>query len=393
MLNSDLVKSICSIFLHDGQSVTPDHAAELLGWTLDEMDKAIKWGDIELDPAAKDAQISRAELIEKATHQWPFSVIQEALGPNAVNVFPPGVLVRPLIIPVHEYADAMLEYFAKKGNESRETVLGRILDDYAAQHIAELVANVSVFNDAASFMGEAKHTASADPVSVHVARAARVGGRSARSCNLIAPPALAAMTPVPATAGASASGANSSRGCDRPSAMVAVSAGHSVIRDHGGASLALAPAVAALTAPLPPLVPYVPESPSKRRRRLAARRPSGESLHESPEPARRNRRDGIREATLSYFELGYQRFVPFLRLRGQWLASFGFKTRTRIYIKASPGRLVITVDDPAQSKKRRTSPAEQRGTVAELVAARVGRRQRVSAAGAAVAAQRIVRRA
>ena len=378
MLNSDLVKSICAIFLHDGQPVTPDHAAELLGWTLDEMDKAIKWGDIELDPTAEEARISRAELIEKATHQWPFSVIQEALGPNAVNVFPPGLLMRPLIIPVHEYADAMLEYFAKKGNESKESVLGRILDDYAAQHITELVANVPVFNDAASFMGEAKHTAAADPVSVHVARAARVGGRSARTCNLMEPPAVAA-TPF-------------SRGCDRPSAMVAVSAGPSVIRDHGGAPLSLAPAVTALTAPLPPLMPYVPESPAKRRRRLGARRPSGEPLQASPEPARRNRPDGIREATLSYFELGYQRFVPFLRLRGHWLASFGFKTRTRVYIKATQGCLVITVKDPAKARKAAQSSAGQPGTVAELVAARVTRRQRVSAAAAAVATQRVVRR-
>ncbi len=393
MLHSDLVKSICAIFLHDGQPVTPDQAAELLGWSLDEMDKAIKWGDIELDPTAKDARISRAELIEKATHQWPFSVIQEALGPAAVSVFPAGLLVRPLIIPVHEYADAMLDYFAKQGNESRESVLGRILDDYAAQHIAELVANVPLFNDAASFMGEAKHSAAADPVSVHVARAARVGGRSARTCDLISPPALAAMTPVPATADAGASRVHSSRGCDRPSSMRTVAAAPSVIRDHGGASLVLAPSSTPLTTSLPALGPYVPESPSKRRGRLAAHRPSGEPLQTTPEPARRNRRDGIREATLSYFELGYQRFVPFLRLRGQWLASFGFKTRTRIYIKASPGRLVITVDDPAQSKKRRTSPAEQPGTVAELVAARVGRRQRVSAAGAAVAARRVVRRA
>ncbi len=379
MLNSDLVKSICAIFLHDGQPVTPDHAAELLGWTLDEMDKAIKWGDIELDPTAEDARISRAELIEKATHQWPFSVIQEALGPNVVNVFPPGLLVRPLIVPVHEYADAMLEYFAKKGNESKETVLGRILDDYAAQHITELVANVPVFNDAASFMGEAKHTAAADPVSVHVARAARVGGRSARTCALIPPPALAATPP--------------SRGCDRPPPMREVAAAPSVIRDHGSASPGVAPGVAVPAAPLPPLMPYVPESPAKRRRRLGARRRSGEPLQTSPAPARRNRPDGIREATLSYFELGYQRFVPFLRLRGHWLASFGFKTRTRIYIKASQGCLVITVKDPAQAEKAAQSPAEQPGTVAQVVAARVGRRQRVSASAAAVAAQRVVRRA
>jgi hypothetical protein len=49
-------------------------------------------------------------------------VIQEALGPNAVNVFPPGVLVRPLIVPVHQYADAMLDYFAKRGNESTVSI-------------------------------------------------------------------------------------------------------------------------------------------------------------------------------------------------------------------------------------------------------------------------------
>jgi hypothetical protein len=167
----------------------------------------------------------------------------------------------------------------------------------------------------------------------------------------------------------------------------------SVVRDHGGASLAVAPSVPVLAGPPHALVPYVPESPAKRRRRLGVRRPSGEPLHKSPEPARRNRPDGIREATLSSFELSYQRFVPFLRLRGHWLASFGFETRTRVYIKASHGCLVITVDDPAKAKKAAESPAEQPGTVAEVVGARVGRRRRASAAAAAVAAQRVVRRA
>jgi hypothetical protein len=287
MLHLDLIKSICAIFLHDGRSVTPDQAAEMLGWSLDEMDQAIKWGDIELDPTAEGAWISRAELIEKATHQWPFSLIQEALGPNAVSLFPPGLLMRPLIIPVHEYADAMLEYFAAKGRESKESVLGRILDDHAAQYIDELVANVPVFSDAASFMGEAKHTAGADPMSVQVARAARVGGRSARSCNLISPPALAAMgSPLDRAPGAS-SGVRSSRGCDRPSQGGAVTASPSIIRDHGGASLADAGSVPVPAIPSRALVPYVPESPSKRRRRLAARRPTGESLQTSPAQASR----------------------------------------------------------------------------------------------------------
>jgi hypothetical protein len=74
--------------------------------------------------------------------------------------------------------------------------------------------------------------------------------------------------------------------------MRAVAAAPSVIRDHGGASSALVPAVTPLTATLPPLVPNVPESPSKRRQRLAARRRAGESLQQSPEPTRRKRPDG-----------------------------------------------------------------------------------------------------
>ena len=61
--------------------------------------------------------------------------------------------MRPLTVPVHQYAEAMLDYFAARGNESKESVLERILDGYAAQHITELVANVPLFRDAASFLG------------------------------------------------------------------------------------------------------------------------------------------------------------------------------------------------------------------------------------------------
>lgn len=53
---------------------------------------------------------------------------------------------------------------------------------------------------------------------------------------------------------------------------------------HGSTSLTIAPALDAPAAPLPPLMSYVPESASKRRRRLGARRRSGEPLQTSPEP-------------------------------------------------------------------------------------------------------------
>lgn len=69
-----------------------------------------------------------------------------------------------------------------------------------------------------------------------------------------------------------------------------------------------------------------------------------------PVPAtRRNRADGVREATLSYFEVKYQDLVPVLRLRGRWLARHGFEIGARIYITVAEGRIVITATDPAAS--------------------------------------------
>lgn len=347
MLDRDLVRCIHTIFLHDGQPVTPDHAAELLGWTLDEMDNAIKWGEIELDSTTAAGRICRAELIEKATHQWPFSVIQEALGEHAVSIFPPGLLMRPLVVPVHEYADAMLDYFAAKGKESKEMVLGRILDDYAAQHITELVANVAVFNDAASFMGEAKHTAPAGPVTVHVARVAKADSRSA-----CAPRALPPSASAPAAI---------HRGCDRAATSATPDdSAQMLVRDHGSASDAGASTPVA-TAPLRRHVPYVPESPSKRRRRLAALRRATPQPVPLP-PTRRNRPDGVREATMIQSCAGDNGSAPHLRLRGRWLSRFGFNPATRIYITPSRGQLVITLKDPAKSPKGATSATVQHET-------------------------------
>lgn len=325
MLDRDLVTCIRAIFLHDGEPVTRYRAAELLGWTPAEMDAAVKFGDIEVDPGSDDL-IPRAELTEKATHQWPFSVIQAALGEHAAAIFSPGLLTRPLIVPVHTYADAMLDYFAAKGNESKEAVLGRILDDYVAQHINELLGNVPVFRDAASFPGDAKHTAAAEPVTVHVTRAAKADARSARTRRALPPSAPPAA----------------------PHGSV-----ESFIGDHGSTS-DVGTSVPVTAAPLPPLVPYAPESPSKRRRRLAALRRATPQPVPLP-PTRRNRADGVHEATMISTSAGDNGSAPHLRLRGQWLARFGFTVNARIYVTPLPGQLVITLKDPAKSPKAAAS--------------------------------------
>ena len=84
------------------------------------------------------------------------------------------------------------------------------------------------------------------------------------------------------------------------------------------------------------------------RRRRRARVPAIVPAPPLP-PTRRNRADGVREATLTGFEVAYQDLVPMLRLRGRWLARNGFKVGARIYITVAEGRIVITATDPAVS--------------------------------------------
>lgn len=91
MLDRDLLTSIHAIFLHDGEPVTPEEAARLLGWTLDDMDALIKWGEVAVDGTSAAPRIARAELVSHALRQWPLSLIQGAIGAHAVTLIPPTV--------------------------------------------------------------------------------------------------------------------------------------------------------------------------------------------------------------------------------------------------------------------------------------------------------------
>lgn len=83
--------------------------------------------------------------------------------------------------------------------------------------------------------------------------------------------------------------------------------------------------------------------------------------------ARRRRTDGVREVTLTAFEVSYRDLVPMLRIRGRWLARLGFKPGMRIYITSAPGELVMTVVDPAAAE-RSSTPRPQLAAVPPLSA-------------------------
>lgn len=91
MPNPQTAERIRSIFLHDGAPVTPEEAARLLGWSLDDMDALIKWREIDVAATSAGPRIARAELVSHALRQWPLSLIQGAIGSRAVAVTPPAV--------------------------------------------------------------------------------------------------------------------------------------------------------------------------------------------------------------------------------------------------------------------------------------------------------------
>ena len=91
MLERDLSSSIRAIFLHDGQPVTPEDAARLLGWSLDDMDALIKWREVDVNATSAGPRIMRAELVAHALRQWPLSLIQGAIGSHSVAVARPAV--------------------------------------------------------------------------------------------------------------------------------------------------------------------------------------------------------------------------------------------------------------------------------------------------------------
>ena len=83
---------ICAIFLHDGQPVTPEDAARLLGWSVDDMDALIKWREVDVNATSAGPRIARGELVAHALRQWPLSVIQGAIGSRPVTFARPAVL-------------------------------------------------------------------------------------------------------------------------------------------------------------------------------------------------------------------------------------------------------------------------------------------------------------
>jgi hypothetical protein len=170
MVSADDAKRIRAIFLHDGRAVPFTRAARLLGWSSAKMIAAIEAGSVKVTRRAAGPFVTRSELLGLAVKQWPFSVIEEALGPAAESRLPPDLRMRPLPFSVHQYVADMLAYIAAERGTSVETLLAEILDAFSVKHIWDLAENVPSYRDSLPNLTEAKYKCVFDAV-------AAMGGR------------------------------------------------------------------------------------------------------------------------------------------------------------------------------------------------------------------------
>lgn len=75
-------------------------------------------------------------------------------------------------------------------------------------------------------------------------------------------------------------------------------------------------------------------------------------------PRRPRRADGVHVLTISSIArpsrgpFARAAVVPYIRISGHWLARYGFAQGARIYVAGEAGKLVLTLDDPAQWVER-----------------------------------------
>lgn len=148
MTEPSISERIRTIFLHEQPYVSTREAAELLGWSRNDMSAAIEASEIETKITCSGRRIPIEEVAAKALEQWPLEVIEEALGREAALVLPPELRTQHLAVRLPRYQVAMLRVLAEQRQTSVGHVVARQLEYLAEEHLHEMMAAIPGFGDA-----------------------------------------------------------------------------------------------------------------------------------------------------------------------------------------------------------------------------------------------------
>lgn len=136
------------VFLLPQQFYTSVEAAELLGWTLLEMDLAIREGDLEATRTCSGHRVAWEEVAAMITAQHPQAAIEQALGREATSVMPELVRLAELCVEIPRYQTVMLSKLAERESISVDEFLSRHLLDLAGAESDWLNATIPQFSSA-----------------------------------------------------------------------------------------------------------------------------------------------------------------------------------------------------------------------------------------------------
>lgn len=125
------------VFLRPQQFYTPSEAAELLGWSIGEMDTAITEGDLEVTRTCSGHGVPWQEVAAMITAQHPQATIEKALGREITSVMPDLVRLAELRVEIPRYQTVMLSKLAERENIS--------VDEFLSRHLLDLAGAESIW--------------------------------------------------------------------------------------------------------------------------------------------------------------------------------------------------------------------------------------------------------
>jgi hypothetical protein len=143
--------SIRRIFLNSRPNLNYVIAADRLGMTFLELKSEIAEGTIVAVSTRAGMRVSKEEMIAAAMRTWPQSMIEEALGADAMRAMPEAIRLVELRARVPRYQKEMLQWLARRNQTSVDDVLTRELEDVACAYAEEIASDVAGFEMAMSW--------------------------------------------------------------------------------------------------------------------------------------------------------------------------------------------------------------------------------------------------
>jgi hypothetical protein len=130
------------IFLSPRPHLTLITAADLFGMRLKDLKRDIDDGVIVATSSLLGVRIGREEMIATAMRLWEQTVIEDALGDEAVVVLPEAIRLVLLRVRVPRYQRDVLVALARRHGTSVDEIVTRELEDVACAHAEELAGTV-----------------------------------------------------------------------------------------------------------------------------------------------------------------------------------------------------------------------------------------------------------